>query len=43
MLGQKKTTTYAKMKQCVRAEIARILDEVDPDHFEETISLSMAP
>jgi enoyl-CoA hydratase len=42
MLGQKKTATYAKMKQCVREEIARILDEVDPHHFEETISLSMA-
>jgi enoyl-CoA hydratase/carnithine racemase len=42
MLGQKKTATYAKMKQCVRGEIARVLEEVDPHHFEETISLSMA-
>jgi enoyl-CoA hydratase/carnithine racemase len=43
MLGKKKTATYAKMKRCVREEIARILEEVDPNHFEETISLSMAP
>ena len=43
MLAQKKTATYAKMKQCVRQEIARILEDVDPLHFEETISLSTAP
>lgn len=40
MLGKKKTATYAKMKRCVREEIARILDEVDPNHFAETISFS---
>jgi len=43
MLGKKKTATYAKMKQCVREEIARILDEVDPNHFAETISFSSSP
>jgi len=43
MLGRKKTETYAKMKRCVREEIARILDEVDPKHFEETISFAVAP
>jgi enoyl-CoA hydratase len=40
MLGKKKTATYAKMKQCIREEVARILDEVDPNHFAETISFS---
>jgi enoyl-CoA hydratase/carnithine racemase len=43
MLGRKKTATYAMMKHSIRKEIARILEEVDPNHFEETISLSMAP
>ena len=42
-LGKKKTATYAKMKHSIRREIARILDEVDPDHFEETITFSMKP
>ena len=42
MLGKKKTATYAKMKQCIREEVARILDEVDPNHFAETISFSMS-
>ncbi len=40
MLGQKKTATYAKMKHCLREEIARILEEVDPNHFAETITFS---
>jgi enoyl-CoA hydratase len=43
VLGQKKTATYAKMKRCLREEIARILEEVDPHHFAETISFSVAP
>lgn len=43
MLGRKKTATYAKMKHCVRREIARILEEVDPNHFEETLSFSVNP
>lgn len=43
MLGKKKTSTYAEMKRCIRSEIARILEEVDPHHFEETISFSMKP
>ncbi len=41
MLGKKKSATYAEMKRCVRAEIARILEEVDPLHFEKTISFSI--
>lgn len=40
MLGKKKTATYAKMKRCIREDIARILDEVDPNHFAETLSFS---
>jgi hypothetical protein len=43
MLGKKKTSTYAKMKSCIREEIARILEDVDPNHFEETITFSMSP
>ena len=43
MLGKKKTATYAKMKHCVREEIARILEDVDPNHFAETITFSISP
>jgi enoyl-CoA hydratase len=43
LLGKKKTETYAMMKRCLREEIARILEEVDPDRFEATISLAMTP
>jgi enoyl-CoA hydratase/carnithine racemase len=43
MLGKKKTATYAKMKHGIRQEIARILEDVDPDHFAETITFSTSP
>jgi enoyl-CoA hydratase len=43
MLGKKKSATYAEMKRCIRAEIARILEEVDPLHFENTITFSTKP
>jgi len=41
-LAGKKPATYAEMKRRIRAEIARILDEEDPGHFEQTLSFSMA-
>ncbi|MFA6450479.1 MAG: enoyl-CoA hydratase/isomerase family protein [bacterium] len=40
-LAKKKTATYAEMKRRIRADIARILDEVDPEYFVETLSFSM--
>jgi len=43
VLGKKKTATYAKMKHCIREEIARVLDDIDPDYFAETITFSMSP
>ncbi len=42
-LAAKKAATYVEMKRRVRLEIARILDEVDPGHFEQTLSFAMAP
>lgn len=42
-LAAKKGATYAEMKRRIRADVARILDEVDPDNFQKTLSFSMAP
>lgn len=40
-LANKKTATYAEMKRRIRQDIARTLDEVDPEHFKNTLSFSM--
>jgi Delta3-Delta2-enoyl-CoA isomerase len=40
-LAKKKTKTYAEMKRRIRGEVARILDEVDPDYFIGTLKFSM--
>jgi Delta3-Delta2-enoyl-CoA isomerase len=40
-LAKKKTATYAEMKRRIRAEVARILDEVDPGCFAKTLDFSM--
>ena len=40
-LAKKKTATYAEMKRRMRADIARMLDEVDPPMFLETLAFSM--
>ncbi len=42
-LAKKKTATYAEMKRRIRADIARIIDEVDPNYFVETLTFSMRP
>ena len=41
VLAQKKTATYAEMKRRTRGEMVRLLDEVDPPMFLETLSFSM--
>jgi Delta3-Delta2-enoyl-CoA isomerase len=41
-LAKKKTATYAEMKRRIRCDIARILDEVDPQHFEKTLAFVMS-
>jgi enoyl-CoA hydratase/carnithine racemase len=40
-LAKKKTATYAEMKKRIRADIVRIIDEVDPKYFMETLMFSM--
>jgi len=40
-LAKKKTSTYAEMKRRIRADIARILDEVDPGYFEATLKAAV--
>jgi len=40
-LAQKRGDTYAEMKKRIRADIARILDDVDPEHFASTLSFPM--
>ena len=40
-LAKKKTRTYAEMKRRIRADIARILDEVDPEHYLNTFTFAM--
>ncbi len=40
-LAKKKKRTYAEMKRRIRADIARLLDEVDPEHFMDTLTYSM--
>lgn len=40
-LAKKKTRTYAEMKRRIRADVAHLLDEVDPQHFMATLSFSM--
>jgi len=41
-LARKRSDTYAEMKRRTRAEIARIIDEVDPLYFESTLAFPMA-
>jgi enoyl-CoA hydratase/carnithine racemase len=41
-LAKKRSDTYAEMKRRIRSEIARIIDEVDPDYFESTLAFPMA-
>ncbi len=40
-LGAKRTDTFAEMKRRTRADIARILDEVDPDTFAATLAFAL--
>ena len=40
-LAKKKTRTYAEMKRRIRADVARVIEEEDPDHFANTLSFSM--
>jgi len=40
-LAKKKTATYAEMKKRIRADIVKIIDEVDPKYFMETLMFSM--
>jgi hypothetical protein len=40
-LAKKKTRTYAEMKRRIRVDIARILDEVDPGQFGNTLTFAM--
>ena len=40
-LAQKRGDTSAEMKKRIRADIARILDDVDPEHFASTLSFPM--
>ena len=41
-LAGKKPATYAEMKRRIREDIARILEEEDPRHFQKTLSFSVA-
>lgn len=41
-LAEKRTATYAEMKRRLRGEIARIIDEEDPEHFAASLSFSVA-
>lgn len=40
-LAKKRTRTYAEMKRRIRADVAHLLDEVDPKVFMETLTFSM--
>jgi len=40
-LAQKRSDTYAEMKRRTRSEIARILEEVDPQYFAHTFAFPM--
>ncbi len=40
-LARKRTATYAEMKRRIRADVARLLDEVDPGLFATTLALAM--
>jgi len=42
-LAKKKPTTYAEMKRRLRHEIARLLDEEDPQHFRQVLAVAVAP
>ena len=41
MLAKKKTRTYTEMKRRIRTDIARIMDEVDPTQFADTLKFSI--
>jgi enoyl-CoA hydratase len=41
-LAKKRSDTYGEMKRRTRSEIARIIDEVDPDYFESTMACPVA-
>ncbi|MFC1890038.1 enoyl-CoA hydratase/isomerase family protein [Thermodesulfobacteriota bacterium] len=40
-LAKKRTRTYAEMKRRIRADVAHLLDEVDPKYFMETLTFSI--